>query len=249
MDPMQMLESMRANFVLESGTAIGNRIEAEASWRMKEDGPALRAGSVVDQWQVLSDGERFGTERFRRSPDGDRRTRTVYQGEERREFEFDLSATGKGAVAGKLNIRHQFFFGPNIRLPLQDYLDRLCGPPGRRGFTYDSLELAMEKVPVDGHLCHEIRGSWSGRDFTFWLDPEFGYLPRKYTMKVSHGDEFSGRRRGWRNPADQRLLLPPPEIDQNVIPLRSEENLSAVEFIQRDGRFPSGRPADRGLRV
>ncbi len=236
-DPAQMLERMRANFVLESGTSIGNRIEAEVTWRMKEEGPALRSGNVVDQWLVLSEGGRYGTERRRQSPDGNRRTRTVYQGDERREFEFDLNATREVAVAGKLNIRHQYYRSMEVRLPLQDYLERLCGPPGRRGFAYDSLELAKEKVSVDGHLCHEIQGSWRGRDFTFWLDPEFGYLPRKYTINVKQGDDASPRRRGWGNPADLRMLAPPPELSQNVIPIRSEERLSAVELRQGPGQF------------
>lgn len=239
-DPAQMLERMRANFVFETGTSIGNRIEAEVTWRMKEDGPALRSGNVVDQWLVLSDGERFGTERYRQSPDGNRKTRNVYLAEERREFEFDLNATGEGAVAGKLGIWHQFNRGPNRRLPLQDYLDRVLGPPNRWGFMYDSLELTKEMVPIDGRPCHEIRGEWNGRDFTFWLDPDFGYLPRQYTIQVTHGSESSGRRRGWRNPSDLRLLAPPPELNQNVIPRRSEERLSAVELTQRDGRFYLG---------
>lgn len=121
----EMLDRMRSNFILESGTAIGNRIEAEVTWRMKKDGPALRSGSVVDQWQVLSDGDRYGTERFRQSPDGDRKTRAVYLDDELREFEFDLTASGETAVAGELKIRHQARRGPFIRLPLLDYLDRL----------------------------------------------------------------------------------------------------------------------------
>lgn len=240
-DPVQMLDRMRANFVIESGTSIGNRIEAEVTWRMKEDGPVLRSGNVVDQWHVLCEGGRYGTERYRQSPDGNRRTRSVYQGDERREFVFDLNATGEGAVAGEVSIHHQFNRGPTIRLPLQEYLDRLCGPPGRRGFGYELLESAKERVPVDGHLCHEIQGAWSGRNFTFWLDPEFGYLPRKYTINLIHRDEFSGRRSGWRNPADLRMLAPPPELSQGVAPIRSEERLSEVEIMQRDGRFYMAR--------
>lgn len=237
MDPAQMLDRMRSNFVLESGSAIGNRIEAEVTWRLKKDGPALRSGSVVDQWQVLSDGNRYGTERFRQSPDGDRKTRIVYLDDELREFEFNLTASGETAVTGDLKIRHQFPRGPFIRLPLLDYLDRLCGPPGRAGFIYSSLRLNEELVNVDGHPCHEITGEWNGREFTFWLDPEYGYLPRQYSLQVTHSMERSGRRRGWRDPRELRLLVPPPELSQIAIPVRTEERLSAVELAQRGDRF------------
>ncbi len=238
-EPGPMLERMRANFVIESGTSIGNHIEAEVTWRMKEGGPALRSGNVVDQWHVLGEGERYGTERFRQSPDGNRRTRTVYQGGERREFEFDLNAAGEEAVTGEFHILHQFNRSPTIRLPLQEYLDRVLSPPNRGGFVllYEFLEIAEEMASIDGHPCHEIRGKWNGRNFTLWLDPAYGYLPRQYTVQVVHAAEFSGRRRGWRDPAEMRLLAPPPELGQRVIPIRSEERLSAVELMQRGGRF------------
>jgi len=236
-EPAQMFERMRSNFLLESGASIGNRIEAEVAWRLEKDGPALRSGRVVDQWLVLSDGERYGTERFRQSPDGDRKTRTVYLDEQTREFEFDLTASGETAVAGKLNIRHQFRRGPFIRLPLLDYLDRLCGPPGRNGFDFAALTLKEAMVDVNGHPCHEISGDWNGREFTFWLDPEFGYLPRRYSIQVDHSREFSGRRRGWRDPRDLRLLAAPPELSQNTLPVRTEERLSDATLAQRNGRF------------
>ncbi|MBL7648597.1 MAG: hypothetical protein JNK74_20670 [Candidatus Hydrogenedentes bacterium] len=236
-EPAQMFERMRSNFLLESGASIGNRIEAEVTWRLEKDGPALRSGRVVDQWLVLSDGERYGTERFRQSPDGDRKTRTVYLDEERREFEFDLTVSDEVAVAGKLSIRHGFGRGPYIRLPLLNYLDRLCGPPGRFGFGYKALADKGQLVEVDGHPCHEITGEWNGRIFTFWLDPEFGCLPRRYTIQVTHASEASSRRRGWRDSRDERLLAPPPVIDQNTIPVRTEELLSVTELARQSGHF------------
>jgi hypothetical protein len=162
------------------------------------------------------------------------------------EFEYDLDAGADSDILGRLIVRRRFIRGARWRMPIVEYLDRAFVVPGRYPDGYKSLEVIQEPEEVDGHPCQVIHGIWLGRDFTFWLDPEYDYLPRRYTMRMDHASVgFQGPEavpvRGGR-----RIFVPPQMEDLLSRPVVSEETLSEVTLKEEEGRkYIAGATLDK----
>jgi len=190
--------------------------------------------TVVDRWTVKSDNEWVGRELDRQSPAGPARIRTVFRGEERWEFTNDLNAGPDAPLLGFLDVYHQNNRFPQRRAPFHDYVDRTFSLSG--GFFGDNTMLtgqptAMETI--DGSPCNMVQGEWQGREFTFWLDPAFNYLPRKYTLqrRTAPGRGFGGGPR-----PTERRIAPPPTLAAGLGELRTVAEELANVTLAREGK-------------
>lgn len=230
--------AMMENLTFPRNASMNLKVESRGTWH---NAPAAEvapySGTLVDQWRTTSDAERYGRELLRESPAGRSQSRMVFHGSQRWTFEFDTGAPPDAAIAGRVVIRNRALRGSRWHMPIVDYFDRIFVFPGRSFDNYELLEADTTMVPIDGHPCHLVRGEWNGREFAFWLDPEFGYLPRQYTMRLLHSNEEYFGSRGAPGPVENRMLAPTEMQELLDNPIESEERLSSVDLQQVEDKY------------
>lgn len=233
-----IVSAMMENLTFPHNASMSFKVESTGTWR---NAPAAEvapySGKLVDQWRALSDATRYGRELWRESPAGPRHARIVLEGSQRWTFEFDTDAPPDAEIAGRILIRNRTLRGSMWHMPIVDYFDRIFVFPGRSFDNYEALEANAEMETIDGHPCHIVRGEWNGREFAFWLDPNAGYLPRQYTMRLLHDDEEYFGSRGGPGPTENRILAPPEMQEMLDNPIQSEERLGSVALQQSEGKY------------
>lgn len=177
---------MKAGLYFPAGALLQMKVESKGAWsNLPTTGGSAAETSRTDEWEARCDGERYGRELRRTSPDGTGRWRTVIWDRQVSVFSYDLDAPQDAPVIGKLYVRAPTGRGGmRWRMPLVDYLDRAFATPSRFGDLNPPMHLVNEDVNIDGHRCREIQGAWNDRQVTYWLDEESDWLPRKYTMHL-----------------------------------------------------------------
>ena len=180
-----MVNSLKNNLNFPSGASLHMTVEGKGAWHNAPEAEvAPYSTKRTDAWVARSDSERFGKEVRRETPDGADRRRTVYVNREQWTFAYDLGAAPDAPILGQLVVRSPVPRGTRPRVPLTDYLDRAFVMPSRATDHSTSLNVVGDQVLIDGHLCQEVGGNWNNRQVSFWLDPEYGWLPRRYTMHL-----------------------------------------------------------------
>jgi len=235
---LELFDEMRESLWMPPNASLEQTVQIAVTWQgISNADIAASSGTVADHWRVLSDSERVGLERYRESPVGTSRIRTVHLPKEQQNiFTFDLDAPEGSAVVGQLSIRHRILRGPFWRTPIFDYIDTVFSMRGRYPRSFLNVKSMAEHAMIDGHSCHEVQGNWNGRDFTLWLDPEFGYLPRKYTLRADVRGELDFGNRGGPEISYERLLEAPTRGDERGRPRSREEKLTAVTLEKLDGQ-------------
>lgn len=180
-----MVESMKNSLYFPSGASLRMKVDGKSAWHNAPEAESAPYSTTrTDEWVARSDGDRYGKEMLRTAPDTVGRWRTVYVGRQQWVFEHDLGAAPDAPVLGRLFLRSPVSRGMRWRVPLTDYLERAFVMPSRFGDMTPPMELVGNKETIDGHLCQQVRGIWNDRQVSFWLDPEYGWLPRQYAMHV-----------------------------------------------------------------
>lgn len=228
-DASELLRLMTDSFGFPPNASMALKVQSNGSWRnAPEAEEAPYSGVQTDHWRITSDSERFGRELRRETLSGLSQTRVVIHSGRVWTFQFDTSAPPETEIVGRMLIRGQSFRGTRWRMPLTEYFDRAFMFSGRFFEDYQSLEVADAMELIDGHPCYVVEGEWNDREFTFWLDPEFGHLPRKYAMRLTHTREVSFGSRGGPRLADRPVIAPPALQAQLDRPIMSDERLSSV---------------------
>lgn len=234
----EMIEHMRRAIQFFPNATLSQTVQTEASWHDKPGSKAdLSDGIVVDHWRVMTDQQRSGLERHRESPQGERRTRSVYLPGSRQVFEFGPTSAEAGSAPGQLAIRNQEIAVTYFRVPIMEYTDRILTTSGRYPMDFQDINLENEQDIVDGYPCARLSGIWYGREFTLWLDADYDYLPRKYTIRADASRQRQSFRRLGGRPADRWVFAPPPEYTGLQRPHMTEERMSSV-VLERAGDRP-----------
>lgn len=231
----EMFEQMRGSLSFVPNASMDVQVVSDIVW---SDGLGSAntpwSTTVSDVWTVQSDDSRIGMELYRKAPEESKRTRIVYAEDARRTFVFHSAAHPDAPELGELMLTSLSDRDYAWRMPSLEYMDRVFRVQGR--FSRSSLYFVGDKQqPVDGHLCIVVQGSSNSRDITLWLDPEYGYLPRKYELLLDHGREEMGRR-GGPPPPRPPIAAPPAWINPPDLPLTTVEKMSGVTLGQVNGR-------------
>lgn len=234
---VEILDLMVGSLGFPTGATMSLSVDAESTWQNAPSAEvAPYTGTTVDRWDIKSDQSQFGKELYREAPGGSSRYRTVLVERRQWEFEFDLAAQPDAPVLGKLQVRGQFLRGPRWRVPIVDYFDRAFVRSRRFSDSYISVELQGTMEPIDGHACHVVRGFWNSREFVFWIDPEYDYLPRQYTMHLDHTREENQGAEAFAVRAALPINAPPEMAGLLASPLTTDERLSGVVVKRVSGR-------------